>query len=509
MVGWILAAAAWVLGAQEVVLLHTNDLHAHVEPHRVPFVHPERAVGGFAQIAALVKQEKARHPATFFFDAGDYFTGPAISSLTKGRAIIDIMNTMRFDAVSVGNHEFDYGWDNALLQLSQATFPVLLANVYYTNSTLPFWPKPYVILERDGVRIGVIGAHGRFAFDDTIAADKRVGIEAREEIPIIQACLDELRPKVDLTVLLIHEGVPGRQSSFGTADVRRALDQDLRTAAAVTGLDVLITGHAHVGTPEPLRVGSTLIVSTDSAGIQVGKLRLKVDRPARKVEFLGYELKTVFADAWAPDPETQAVIVRWQGEVARTTREEVGRAAVPFTRSYGESSRLGNFMADAMLAASPGAQLALTNSGGLRSDIPAGKVTLGDVLGAFPFPNELVQLELSGADLWSLMEHGAGLTNGMLQVSKGVRVRYDSRRAPGQRVVAFTLGGKPILPTARYRVATLDFIADGGDGFQAFKAGRARKTRRGYFGSHALADAFRKGLTGAGPLDPRVKDLKP
>ena len=130
--------------AQDVTIIYTNDLHAHVDSYKVPYVADgKRDIGGFANISTLVKQEKAKNKATFYFDAGDYFTGPYISSLTKGEAIIDIMNTMPFDAVSIGNHEFDHGWDNALRQLSKANFPVLLGNVYHKESEKPFWNKPY------------------------------------------------------------------------------------------------------------------------------------------------------------------------------------------------------------------------------------------------------------------------------------------------------------------------------------------------------------------------------
>jgi 2',3'-cyclic-nucleotide 2'-phosphodiesterase (5'-nucleotidase family) len=115
--------------------IYTNDLHAHVEPYKVPWIADgKRDIGGWANITTMVKQEKAKNNATWFFDAGDYFTGPYISSLTKGKAIIDIMNTMSYDAVTIGNHEFDHGWDNTLLQLSQATFPIVQGNIFYQNS---------------------------------------------------------------------------------------------------------------------------------------------------------------------------------------------------------------------------------------------------------------------------------------------------------------------------------------------------------------------------------------
>ena len=139
--------------AKDVTIIYTNDLHAHVEPYKVPWIADgKRDIGGWANITTLVKQEKAKNKATWFFDAGDYFTGPYISSLTKGKAIIDIMNTMPFDAVTIGNHEFDHGWDNTLLQLSQAKFPIVQGNVFYQNSSKSFWDKPYTIIEKDGVK---------------------------------------------------------------------------------------------------------------------------------------------------------------------------------------------------------------------------------------------------------------------------------------------------------------------------------------------------------------------
>jgi 2',3'-cyclic-nucleotide 2'-phosphodiesterase (5'-nucleotidase family) len=500
---WALLLSSVAFG-KEVVILCTNDLHAHAVPYQVPFVDPARKVGGFANLAAFVKQEKRAHKAAFLFDAGDFFTGPHLSSLTRGRAVVEIMDTMGFDAVSIGNHEFDHGWDNLLVQLSQARFPVLLGNVFFQNSQVPLWNTPWVILEKDGVKVGVIGLHGRFAFDDTVSAATWVGLEARDEVAYLQKYLDELRPKVDITVLLIHEGMPGRQSSRGGTDVRRALDADLKTAAAVKGLDVLISGHAHMGTPQPLRAGSTLIVSTDSGGINVGRLVLDLDERTRKPAFKAFELKTIYADEWRPDPGTQAVIDTWLGRLDAIAREKVWTAPAPLTRSYGESSPLGNLAADALLASFPGAQLALTNSGGIREDIPAGEVSMGAVLAAFPFPNKAVALDLTGRELRALLEHAAGLTNGVLQVSRGVRVRYDSRRPAGQRILSVTVDGRSLEDGTTYRVATNAFLADGGDGYRVFPSGRNRRVRSGYYVSDAVVDHLKSTRTKEGLQEARV-----
>ncbi|KAB0193696.1 bifunctional metallophosphatase/5'-nucleotidase, partial [Escherichia coli] len=131
----------------------------------------------------------------------------------------------------------------------------------------------YTIVEKDGFKIGVIGMHGVSAFYEAIAAGVREGIDCRDPIPYVKKQLEELKGKVDLTVLLAHEGVPGMQSSAGEADVARALKTDVDMAKSLEGygLNVLITGHAHKGTPEPIKVGDTLVVSTDAYTIELGK----------------------------------------------------------------------------------------------------------------------------------------------------------------------------------------------------------------------------------------------
>ena len=493
--------------AKDITIIYTNDLHAHVEPYKIPYIADgKRDIGAWANITTLVKVEKAKSKATWFFDAGDYFTGPYISSLTKGKAIIDIMNTMPFDAVTMGNHEFDHGWDNTLLQLSQAKFPIVQGNIFYQNSDKAFWDKPYTIIEKDGVKIGVIGLHGVFAFNDTVSAATRVGIEARDEIKWLQRYLDELKGKVDLTVLLVHEGTPARQSSIGGTDVRRALDKDIKTASQVKGLDILITGHAHVGTPEPIKVGNTLILSTDSGGIDVGKLVLDYQNKPHNFTVKNFELKTIYADEWKPDPQTKSVIDNWNKKLDEVVQQTVGQSPVELTRAYGESAPLGNLAADALLAAAgKNTQLALTNSGGIRTELPAGAITMGGVISVYPFPNELATMDLTGKQLRSLMEHGASLTNGVLQVSKGLEMKYDSSKPIGQRVAELTLNGKPIEDATVYHIATQSFLADGGDGFTTFTEGKSRNTTGGYYVSNGVIDYFKAGNT---ITDEQIKGMR-
>lgn len=492
---------------QDVTIYYTNDIHAHVNPAKILAVDKNRLIGGMANIAGIVNEAKKKSKDVFFFDAGDYFTGPYISTLTKGEAIIDIMNTMPFDAVSVGNHEFDHGVPNMVSQLSKAKFPILLGNIYYTDTNKPVWDHPWTIIEKDGLKIGVIGLHGAFAFYDTVAAKAREGVEARDEIKYLNKALAELKGKVDITVLLIHEGVPARQSSFGSKDVERLLQADIETAKKVNGVDVLITGHAHVGTPQPIKVNNTLIVSTDAYGTNIGKLVLDYNPKTKKIDSYNGELITIFADQFKPDTIVQNTIDKWSAKLNKITQEVVGHSPVVLTREYGSSSSTGNLILDAMMEKTPDAVAGFQNSGGMRADFPKGDITLGDVISTFPFNNDLIEMDLTGRDLKSLMTHATNLTNGVLQVSKSVAVVYDSKKPLNQRLISFTINGKPVEDNQTYRIATHSFCASGGDGFEAFLNGKNVKTIPGTTSAESIIDYFKNHKPVTPDLTKRVMDV--
>ncbi len=453
----------------KLTILYTNDLHSHFEPHIVPWVSQTRKVGGFANIAALVKREKAANPNTVYFDAGDFFAGPYVSSLTKGEAIIDAMNYLGLDAVCAGNHEFDYGWENALQQFPKAKFPLLNGNIFIKGTNKLHWNHPYIIKNVNGVRLGIIGLHGKFAFYDTTSDEMIRGIEVRDEEVYLRKYIKELKNKTDLIVLLIHQGIPGTQSSRGTNDVARNHQRDIELAKNVSGIDLMITGHPHSGTPEPLVSNGTIIVSTDAYTIELGKLEITYDKKKDKITDYKNHFNYLYDDEVEDDAEMLKVINKWKDKLKVITDEQVTSISEPLTRSYGEESLMGNMVADAMLNAHPDYDFAVTNSGGLRQDIDAGAVTVGELVSAFPFPNTIVQLEMKGSDMRQIFEHGAGLTNGILQISKGVEIVYDESKPIGKRIVKCNIKGVPLKDNKTYKVLTSNFLADGGDGFLFFK----------------------------------------
>lgn len=475
---------------RKLTILYSNDLHAHLEPHKVPWVSETRLVGGFANIATLVKREKAANPFTVYFDAGDYFTGPYISSLTKGEAIIDAMNYLGLDAACVGNHEFDHGWQNAIEQFKKAKFPILNGNIFEKGTDKLHWNNPYIIKKVNGVSIGVIGMHGKFAFYDTTSDEMIQGVEARDEEVYLRKYIQELKNKADIIVLLIHEGIPGRQSTTGAKDVARNLQRDIELAKNVPGIDIIVTGHAHQGTPVPLVSNGTIIVSTDAYTIELGKLEITYDKRSDKVTSFKNTLNYLYDDEVPDDEQMLKVIGKWKDKLKQITDEVVTTSPSALTRSYGEESNMGDMVADAMLNAHPEYDFAVTNSGGLRQDIDAGLVRVGDLISAFPFPNTIVQLQMKGSDMRAIFEHGAGLTNGILQVSKGVEVVYDESKPVGSRIVKCNIKGEPLDDRRTYKVLTSNFLADGGDGFLVFKKTLSYKN------------------TGVGILESMVKYLK-
>ncbi|MCC7307328.1 MAG: bifunctional metallophosphatase/5'-nucleotidase [Acidobacteria bacterium] len=488
---FLLAATIFIPAqTRKLNVLYTNDLHSHLEPLIVPWVSTTRKVGGFANIATLVKQEKKANPNTVYFDAGDFFAGPYMSMLTKGEAIIDAANSLGLDAACVGNHEYDYGWENAYKQFQLAKFPLLNGNIFVKGTNKLHWPKPYIIKEVNGIRLGIIGLHEKFAFEDTVAPVMIKGVEVRDEKVYLRKYIKELQPKTDLIVLLIHIGIPGTQSTTGEADVIRNHQHDIDLAKAVPGVDLMITGHPHSGTPTPIVANGTIIVSTDAYTIELGKLEITYDKKLDKIVDYKNHYGYLYDDEVEDDPQMVSVINKWKDKLKAITDEKVTTVTAPMTRSYGQSSAMGNMVADSMLAAYPDYDLAVTNSGGLREDIDPGVVTVGKLISVFPFPNTIVQLEIKGRYLREAFEHGASLTNGILQVSKGVEIEYEETEPVGKRVIECRINGVPLDDNKTYKVLTSNYLADGGDGFFAF----------------GKADSYK--ATGVDILDAMVKYLK-
>lgn len=459
------ATAPKPAATREVVLLYTNDFHTALRPIGAYWLPGAPRIGGAAALAGYVNRYRVENRTTFLFDSGDMFTG-LVSNLTRGEALMEMMRAMRYDAMGIGNHEFDYGSDAFETQMNRVPFPVLGANIFYKGTRHRF-SRPWVILERNGVRIGVIGIIGQDA--RSVANQAGItGLDFEDPATAIAPIVAELRPQVDLIVVLAHQGKTGPQQTDAEAhpDLQRDFDEDIRLAGAVPGIDVLLGGHAHRGIETPFvhpKTG-TIITQTYGYGTRLGVLRLTL-RDHKVVAHRGELVKT-WSDRVTPDPAVAAVVARYERQIAPQVGTPLFTLARRVYRAYNAESPLGNLVADAMRDAT-GAELAMENAGGLRADLPDGPLTTGHVLDVLPFLNTLDTYRATGAQILAILEQSATLERGMMQVS-GLRAEYDLSRPAGSRIGRVWIGGQELDPARSYVVASNSFIGAGGDLYATF-----------------------------------------
>ncbi len=499
-------ACAWLGCAAQtrtVTILYTNDFHAAVEPMKATWLVDQPMIGGGKALGAWIAMMRRTEPNPFLFDSGDLFTGQAISTLTRGQGPIEIFKSIGYDAVCYGNHEFDYGIPVAEGYAKSEPFPVLSANLFYRSDGRPF-ARPYAIVARNGIRIGVIGIFGVDAVPSTAPAIWKT-LEARDPIPILRELVPRLRKQVDLIVVLAHQGETGPMQSDAEAhpEVQRNFDADKATVAAVPGIDVFVGGHAHRGIEVPWvspQTGS-IVVQTYGRGTTLGVLQLVYDSAQRKVVGHSGNLVRVVPGVFPVPPLVDATITRWLEECGRLGKEQLGSVSSALTRSYDSESALGDLVTDAM-AWKGAAPIAFENAGGIRFDLPAGPIALYDVVSAFPFINSLVTMDLTGKQIREILEQSLTLKVGMMQVA-GLRVRYDPKRPEYKRVVEVEVAGQPLDDERVYRVATNSFVATGGDHYATFLDAK-RVDDTGINIMEVLADYIRSKKTIDKPVEDRL-----
>lgn len=475
----LLATAALAGDPVRLIVLHTNDLHGQLHPMPPSPVRPVlrgKAAGGYAHLASMVRairrEAAGRGAKVLLLDAGDIFQGTPIGNETRGRAVIEAMNALGYDAGALGNHEFDYGYENLVALVEKAAFPVLAANLAGAKRV-----RPYVVLAPPAApcRVAVIGVitPGTPMITTPGVTD---GLTFADPVPVVRALRKELQ--ADLFVVVSHLG----------------REDELRLAREVEGLALVVGGHSH--SPYVRKVDGTLVLQTHSRGLSLGRADLDLDPDGWKVVRAEGRLLPVDPRATAPDAAVQEVIVRYGKDLDERLRRVVGRLAAPLRRARGlVSSPAGNWMADVLRRAGQ-AEVGFMNKGGIRTDLEAGEVTAGDIYRLMPFDNVVATMDLTGAELRALLERhfAPGRYPGLEWSGLFVEV---ARAADGTvTIAAVTVGGRPLDEQRLYRVATNSFLAAGGDGFEAFQKGR-RRARGGL-----VRDALAADLEARSPLTP-------
>ncbi len=382
-----------------ITLLFTNDVESAYDPIPAFWLDDMSMIGGIAEMSTLIEELRHTEPNVFLFDSGDIFTG-ALAKLTQGKLAFELMISMGYDAMAIGNHEFEYGHKVLEWQKNRAPFPVLGANFFYKDTDHPF-AQAHAIIERNGIRIGVIGIMGQDAVS-AIIPSFIAPLDVRNPAEMVQKSVAELRDQVDLIVLLTHQGKTAPMQTDAESDPRlqRDIDADIALAGAVEGIDVLFAGHADAGTPEPVvnsKTG-TLIMQTYGQATHLGYLQLTLDGQTGKIINYHGKLIPVDPSKWGPDPRVAGKLTKYRSMYPEIM-DIVGKSSASMNRLYIEESDVGNLFADAFVAAS-GADIGFVHSGSLRKDLPAGNVRMVDLLDTYPFVVATPSFLTEGGDLY-------------------------------------------------------------------------------------------------------------
>lgn len=462
-----------------LTILHTNDFHARFEPiSRFDSTCSQddnaegKCFGGYARLITAITDARARNENSVLVDGGDMFQGTLFYTYYKGQFTAEMMNNLGYDAMTVGNHEFDDGPEVLRGFMDSVEFPILMSNADVSGE-----PKladvllKSTVLEIGGEQVGFIGLTPEDTNELSSPGDNVIFTDPSDAV---QGEVDRLTADgVTKIIVLSHSG-------YGV---------DQRVAASTTGVDVIVGGHSNTYLsssdpnaqgPYPTFINGTAIVQAYAYGKFLGELNVTFDDEGELIKAAGEPL---IIDARV---EENSVVVARVAEMA-IPLEEIRNKVVANAAASIEGDRsvcrvqeceMGNLVADAMLARvqDQGIQIAIANSGGLRSSIDAGEVTMGEVLTVLPFQNTLSTFEVSGATLVAALENGvsqvADVAGRFPQVA-GLKFTFDPAEEVGSRIsdVMVDMDGTwmAVDAEATYGLVSNNYVRGGGDGYRMFR----------------------------------------
>lgn len=496
----------------QIRLLHTNDHHARIEPvmNGTTPVH-----GGVSRrktmIDALRKDAKKNKQNHLLIDAGDVFQGTLYFTQYRGMADLEFYNAMEYDLVAVGNHEFDIGQQALADFISRANFPVLSANIKADRSS-PLFGKitPWYVKWLGDHPIGFIGVTTE---ETAILSNPGAGVTFTSAVEAVRLGVADLRGRgVKKIIVLSHLGIT----------------EDRMLGRAVEGIQAIIGGHSHtpmgamISPPDasrpypevvPSPSGKPVVIATDwEWGRWLGDLTLGFDDHGDLTSVVaGHPMEV--SPSIDPDKGFEKRIEVFRAPIDALRKTVIGESSVALNGARADvrtkETNLGNLIADSTLmkTAAAGSQVAIVNGGGVRTSIPAGQVTLGQVLEVLPFGNTLVVMTVTGKQLWDALENGVSQVEsaaGRFAQVGGMRYTWDSAAAVGKRIVSVEIGSgsnfKPIDLAASYRLVVNNFIATGGDGYSVLNQGTNRLDT-GFLDSDTMAEYIKA----KSPVSPQVE----
>ncbi|RLB80505.1 MAG: hypothetical protein DRH24_10495 [Deltaproteobacteria bacterium] len=449
-----------------VTVLFFNDIHGHLRPFKVKTDTGKVEVGGIARLAALAENIRVvnthKGVRTFLLLAGDILQGTPMSTVFQGRPDVECFNAMSVDAMTVGNHEFDFGFRNFLDLKKMAAFPFLSSNIIRKDSgKLICEPSISFSLTQD-ISLSVIGATTRDLLVTT-RPDNVKQVTVLDSIQTVKNAFGRLHKKGPV-ILLSH-------SKHKT---------DRVIARVVPELSAIIGGHDQILLSPCRKVGNVPIFQAFEKCRYLGRIDLEVDQDTGKARLVTHSYIPVTSDI-NPDREIDRIVKRYHARMDKKFKEVIGESQVFLDgereKIRYEETTLGNFVSDIMREYT-GADVALLNSGSLRASLNTGPVTREEVFKAMPYANEIILLDLTGRELIQALTRSVRATReeedgGFLQVSG---IRFNVRGHAVERVQLIS-NYMPVDPEKIYRIAVTDFLSLGGDGYKLFVGKPLEHTR--------------------------------
>ncbi len=495
-------ASATVPSVATVAIVSTNDFHGALVGATSNHYYYDGGVkkydnwGGAEWLTGYINIVRKENPSgVLWLDAGDAMQGTLISNYYYGSSTMEALNAMGINAMAIGNHEFDWGQQVLQDRKDQANFPFLAANVFYKKEDgnpvnghggRPHWAKPYVIRKVNGVNVGIIGISdpetptttnpanvSNLVFTDPVAAVNEVLREAKAE---------------GATVIVVLAHVGGfYNSSTHSAD---GAVKDLACGLDSTKINLIVSGHTHSNLHDVLC--GIPVVQAYSSGTAFSRVDFKVDVTTGNVvsyvmngnsttTYQTYNGNPATYKRWdtgvsetvVADPNVKAIVDHYSALIDAVKNQVIGHTNGLLSRDSCAESVMGDWATDIMRAYDPTIKFAFTNSGGLRTDLPAGDLTFGQVFEVMPFDNTLVTATVNGEQLKQLLEQAVAkgtkycgtLAHGIIQVSG---LKFDWRAIDGDRVSNVRYpDNSPVdlSAAATYKIAVNDFMANGGDSY--------------------------------------------
>jgi len=465
-----------------LTVIQLNDSHAYFDLHQEMFWQGDKAVcrpaGGYARIAAIVKQIRAANgERVLFCDCGDTLHGTYSALKTQGQATIPVLNSLGIDAMTA-HWEFAYGPAIFKQRAAELGYPMLAINIYDQATKERLFP-PYSVKEIGRLRIGLVGIASNIV-DKTMPPSFSEGLDftlGREELPPI---IDVLRTqeKVDLIVLISHLGFP----------------QDMKLLSEVQGIDICLSGHTHNRLFKPVLQGETLVIQSGCHGSFLGHLDLEIEG-GRVVDYR-HQLIEVEADI-TPDPAVEHLVRQALAPYQEELSTVVGKTATALNRATTLETTMDNFLLQGLLE-STGAQLAFSNGWRYGAPIVPGKITLNDLYNIIPMNPPVSTVELTGEELKAMLEENLERTfsrdpyqqmGGYVKRCLGLNLYFKIENPPGHRIQKLFAGDVEVQPGRYYTAA---FVTSQG---VPQKYGRNRENR-----SERIIDTLRTYLVAHRPL---------